>query len=72
MNSGIPRDQIFVTTKLFDQDQGYDSALEACELSLEKLGLDYVGTNSSVAIWGQTHPFPPLFACVLAQMKQSR
>ncbi|KAF9548446.1 hypothetical protein EC957_006662 [Mortierella hygrophila] len=40
--SGIPRDQIFVTTKLFDQDQGYDSALEACELSLEKLGLDYV------------------------------
>ncbi|KAF9295216.1 hypothetical protein BGZ88_002560 [Linnemannia elongata] len=40
--SGIPRDQIFVTTKLFDSDQGYDSALEACELSLEKLGLDYV------------------------------
>ncbi|KAG9071961.1 hypothetical protein KI688_006180 [Linnemannia hyalina] len=44
--SGIPRDQIFVTTKLFDQDQGYDSALEACELSLEKLGLDYVGVSN--------------------------
>ncbi|KAF9355973.1 hypothetical protein BGX26_005866 [Mortierella sp. AD094] len=40
--SGIPRDQIFVTTKLFDHDHGYDSALAACELSLEKLGLDYV------------------------------
>ncbi|KAG0295967.1 hypothetical protein BGZ96_010498 [Linnemannia gamsii] len=44
--SGIPRDQIFVTTKLHNQDQGYDSALEACELSLEKLGLDYVGVSN--------------------------
>ncbi|KAG0016957.1 hypothetical protein BGZ80_008747 [Entomortierella chlamydospora] len=34
--------QIFVTTKLYDQDHGYDSALAACELSLQKLGLDYV------------------------------
>ncbi|KAG9323959.1 hypothetical protein KVV02_003230 [Mortierella alpina] len=40
--SGIPRDQVFVTTKLFDKDQGYESALAACELSLEKLGLDYI------------------------------
>ncbi|KAF9929989.1 hypothetical protein FBU30_001008 [Linnemannia zychae] len=40
--SGIPRDQIFVTTKLTDKDHGYESALEACELSLERLGLDYI------------------------------
>ncbi|CAO3573892.1 unnamed protein product [Mortierella alpina] len=40
--SGIPRDQVFVTTKLFDKDQGYESALAACELSLEKLSLDYI------------------------------
>ncbi|KAF9416476.1 hypothetical protein BGZ94_010204 [Podila epigama] len=40
--SGIPRDQIFLTTKLYDDDQGFDKALEACELSLEKLGLDYI------------------------------
>ncbi|KAK3824903.1 MAG: 2,5-didehydrogluconate reductase [Benniella sp.] len=40
--SGIPREQIFVTTKLQDSDQGYESAIEACELSLEKLGLDYI------------------------------
>ncbi|KAF9431101.1 hypothetical protein BGZ76_000579 [Entomortierella beljakovae] len=40
--SGIPRDQIFVTTKLHDKDQGYESAIAACELSLQKLGLDYV------------------------------
>ncbi|KAG0216550.1 hypothetical protein BGX28_000064 [Mortierella sp. GBA30] len=40
--SGIPRDQIFVTTKLTEDDQGYETAIEACELSLEKMGLDYV------------------------------
>ncbi|KAF9972715.1 hypothetical protein BGZ73_004162 [Actinomortierella ambigua] len=40
--SGIPREQIFITTKLWDDDQGYESALEACDLSLEKLGLDYI------------------------------
>ncbi|GJJ72741.1 2,5-diketo-D-gluconate reductase A [Entomortierella parvispora] len=40
--SGIPRDQIFVTTKVKDSDQGFESTLAACELSLEKLGLDYV------------------------------
>ncbi|KAG0222961.1 aldo/keto reductase [Mortierella sp. GBAus27b] len=40
--SGIPRDQIFVTTKLTEDDQGYESAIAALELSLQKLGLDYV------------------------------
>ncbi|KAG0322227.1 hypothetical protein BGZ99_003426 [Dissophora globulifera] len=40
--SGIPRDQIFVTTKLRDKDHGFDSAIAACELSLERLGLDYI------------------------------
>ncbi|KAG0355838.1 hypothetical protein BG005_005244 [Podila minutissima] len=40
--SGIPREQIFVTTKLYEDDQGFEKALEACELSLEKLGLDYI------------------------------
>ncbi|KAG0084222.1 hypothetical protein BGZ92_010087 [Podila epicladia] len=40
--SGIPREQIFVTTKLYEDDQGFEKALEACDLSLEKLGLDYI------------------------------
>jgi diketogulonate reductase-like aldo/keto reductase len=40
--SGIPREDIFVTTKLWNDDQGYDSALKACQASLEKLGLDYL------------------------------
>ena len=40
--SGIPRDELFITTKLWNSDQGTQSAIDAMDLSLEKLGLDYV------------------------------
>lgn len=40
--AGVPRDQLFVTTKLWNGDQGHDAALRAFDLSLDKLGLDYV------------------------------
>ncbi|MEU3412462.1 MULTISPECIES: aldo/keto reductase [unclassified Streptomyces] len=40
--SGLPRDEIFVTTKLWNSDQGYDATLRAFDTSLAKLGLDYV------------------------------
>lgn len=40
--SGIPREEIFVTTKVWNNDQGYDETLRAFETSLKKLGLDYV------------------------------
>jgi diketogulonate reductase-like aldo/keto reductase len=40
--SGVPREEVFVTTKLWNDDQGYDSALAAFDRSLAKLGLDYV------------------------------
>lgn len=40
--SGIPRDEIFVTTKLWNSDQGTQSAFDALDLSLEKLQLDAV------------------------------
>lgn len=40
--SGIPREELFITTKLWNSDQGTQSAIDAMELSLEKLGLDYV------------------------------
>ncbi|MFE9168925.1 aldo/keto reductase [Streptomyces kebangsaanensis] len=40
--SGIPREEVFVTTKLWNSDQGYDSALRAFDTSLGKLGLEYV------------------------------
>ena len=40
--SGILREDLFVTTKLWNSDQGYDSTLRACEASLKRVGLDYV------------------------------
>lgn len=40
--SGIPRDQLFITTKVWNSDQGYESTLKAFEKSLDKLGLDYL------------------------------
>lgn len=40
--SSVPRDQLFVTTKLWNADQGYDEALRAFDASLERLGMDYV------------------------------
>jgi 2,5-diketo-D-gluconate reductase A len=40
--SGLPREEVFVTTKLWNSQHGHDSALEAIEKSLGRLGLDYV------------------------------
>lgn len=40
--SGIPRDELYITTKLWNSDQGTQSAVDAMDLSLEKLGLDHV------------------------------
>lgn len=40
--SGVPRDEIFVTTKLSRHDHGYDQALRGLDESLGRLGLDYV------------------------------
>jgi 2,5-diketo-D-gluconate reductase A len=40
--SGIPREEIFVTTKVWNADQGYDETMSAFDKSLERLGMDYV------------------------------
>lgn len=39
---GIARDELFITTKVHNPDQGYESTLKAFEVSRHKLGLDYV------------------------------
>jgi diketogulonate reductase-like aldo/keto reductase len=41
-DSGVARGEVFVTTKLWNADQGYDQALRAFDDSLQRLGLDYV------------------------------
>jgi 2,5-diketo-D-gluconate reductase A len=40
--SGIPRAELFITTKLANADQGITSTQNACKASLERLGLDYL------------------------------
>lgn len=41
-NSGVSREELFITTKVWNADQGYDNTLRAFDTSLKKLGLEYV------------------------------
>lgn len=41
-HSGVPREELFITSKVWNTDQGYDGTLRAFETSLKKLGLDYL------------------------------
>jgi len=40
--SGVPREEVFITTKVWNSSQGYESTLQAFEASRKRLGLDYV------------------------------
>lgn len=40
--SGVARSEIFLTTKLWNADQGYEATLKAFDASLKRLGTDYV------------------------------
>lgn len=40
--SGVPREELFITTKLATADQGFQASQDAVKVSLERLGLDYV------------------------------
>lgn len=40
--SGVPREELYVTTKLATADQGFQSSQDACRASLARLGLDYL------------------------------
>ena len=40
--SGVPREELFVTTKVWVDDDGYENTIKAFNKSLEKLGLDYI------------------------------
>ena len=42
IDSGIAREEIFITTKLWDSGLGYDQALNAFDVSLKKLNLEYI------------------------------
>lgn len=40
--SGVPREELFITSKVWNDDQGYEQTLQSFETSLKKLGLDYL------------------------------
>jgi diketogulonate reductase-like aldo/keto reductase len=40
--SGVPREELFITTKVWNADQGYHETMEAFQVSMDKLGLDYL------------------------------
>lgn len=40
--SGVPREELFITTKVWNSDQGYEQTLKAFDDSMERLGLDYL------------------------------
>lgn len=40
--ASVPREELFITTKVWNTDQGYENTLKAFDASLERLGLDYV------------------------------
>jgi methylglyoxal/glyoxal reductase len=41
-NTPVKREEVFITTKVWDTEQGYESTLRSCEDSLKRLGMDYV------------------------------
>jgi 2,5-diketo-D-gluconate reductase A len=41
-NSGVPRDELFITTKLTNADQGFQGSQDACKASIARLGVDYI------------------------------
>lgn len=41
-NSSIPREELFITTKVWNTEQGYESTLESFDASMSKLGLEYL------------------------------
>ncbi|KAA9338732.1 aldo/keto reductase [Hymenobacter busanensis] len=53
--SGVPREELFITTKLWVQDASYEGAKQAFETSLRKLGLDYLDLYLIHQPYGDVH-----------------
>jgi diketogulonate reductase-like aldo/keto reductase len=66
-NSGIQRNELFVTTKLWLSDYGYESTQRACDVSLKKLGLEYI--DLYLLHWPVPHDFYKTLDSYLAAEK---
>ena len=61
-HSSVPREDIFVTTKVWNSDQGYDNTLRAFETSLKKLDMDYV--DLYLTHWPVEHKFVDTYRAI--------
>jgi diketogulonate reductase-like aldo/keto reductase len=43
---GVPREELFITSKLYPEDMGYEKTLKAFEKSCKQLQLDYLGNST--------------------------
>ena len=59
-SSGVPRDEFFITTKVWIQDAGYESTRRAFERSLKKLQLDYLDLYLVHRPYGDVYGSHPL------------
>lgn len=66
-SSGIPRDELFITTKLWIQQPGEDRARQAFEKSLERLGLDHLDLYLIHQPFGDVYSFWRAMQQVLAE-----
>ena len=64
-NCGIPRKELFITTKAYIQEMGYDRTIQAFERSLKKLGLDYLDLYLIHMPFGDYYGSWRAFACPL-------
>jgi diketogulonate reductase-like aldo/keto reductase len=54
-NSGVPRKELFITTKLWIQDTGYENTMKSFQRSLDKLQLDYLDLFLIHQPYGDVH-----------------
>ncbi|WP_336823852.1 aldo/keto reductase [Sporosarcina sp. USHLN248] len=60
--SGIPREELFITSKVWNNDQGYDETLRAFEVSLEKLGVSYL--DLYLTHWPVAHKYVDTYRAI--------
>lgn len=66
-DSGIPREELFITTKLWNDNHTYEEALEAFAQSMERLGLDYL--DLYLIHWPNPKPLRKMMLGKSAMMK---
>jgi 2,5-diketo-D-gluconate reductase A len=70
--SKLSRDQLFITTKLWNDDQGYDTTLKAFDESMEKLGLDVLDLYLIHWPSGYRNAYVPTWKALIELKKQGR